>query len=130
MSRFRTAAGRLLATLVLATLVACGGGGDAPADGAAEGGAAVAAGQQAFETYCVACHGPQASGTEAGPPLVHLVYEPSHHPDDAFRSAARNGVQPHHWEFGPMPPVPAITDDEIDAVIAYVRDLQQKAGIE
>ena len=61
---------------------------------------------------------------------MHIVYEPSHHPDGAFRSAVREGAPPHHWEFGPMPPVPGISDAEIEAVIAYVRQLQREAGIE
>ncbi len=79
---------------------------------------------------CSACHGPQGQGTDQGPPLVHVVYEPSHHPDDAFRQAIAQGAAPHHWDFGPMPPVPDLDDDEVDAVIAYVRDLQREAGIE
>ena len=120
---------RLFVSAVLlgaAVLAGCGGGDD----GGSAAGGDVAAGEQGFSTYCIACHGEAAAGTEQGPPLVHIVYEPSHHPDDAFRSAARNGVQPHHWEFGPMPPVQAIPDDELDAVIAYVRRLQRDAGIE
>lgn len=118
---------RILAVVAVAgALAACGGGGA----GDDAGGTDAAAGQVAFERYCISCHGAQAQGTEQGPPLVHEVYEPSHHPDDAFRQAAANGVQPHHWEFGPMPPVPAISEAEVDAVIAYVRGLQREAGIE
>ena len=119
------------AVVGVTVLAGCGGGeGGGAAPEAAGSGGDIAAGEQAFSTYCIACHGQAGTGTEQGPPLVHVVYEPSHHGDDAFRSAARNGVQPHHWEFGPMPPVAGITDDELDAVIAYLRQLQRDAGIE
>ena len=104
-------------------LSACGSGDDA-------GGTDVAAGQEAFETYCISCHGPQGQGTDQGPPLVHIVYEPSHHSDDAFHAAVRDGVVPHHWDFGPMPPVPSISDAEVEAVITYVRQIQREAGIQ
>ena len=105
-------------------LAACGG-----SEGES-GGTDAAAGQEAFETYCISCHGEAGQGTDQGPPLVHIVYEPSHHGDDAFRAAVANGVTPHHWEFGPMPPVPGISDTEVDAVITYIRGLQREAGIE
>lgn len=114
-----------VATVVTAFLVlaACGGEGDSGATDAA-------AGQEAFETHCITCHGPEGQGTDQGPPLVHIVYEPSHHGDEAFRSAVASGVTPHHWDFGPMPPVPGISESETDAVIAYVRELQREAGIQ
>ena len=114
------------AALAGIVLAGCGGGGE----GGAAGGGEVAQGEEAFSTYCIACHGQAGAGTDQGPSLVDIVYEPSHHSDDAFRSAVRNGVVPHHWEFGPMPPVAGISDAEIDAVIAYVRGLQREAGIE
>jgi mono/diheme cytochrome c family protein len=100
--------------------------------GSDEGGVATdaAAGQEAFETYCITCHGPAGQGTEQGPPLVHIVYEPNHHSDESFRSAVRDGVVAHHWDFGPMPPVPGISESEVEAVITYVRQLQREAGIE
>src|SRR5688572_18092691 len=106
-------------------LVAAACGGDGGGDGTD-----AAAGQTAFETHCISCHGANAAGTEQGPPLVDMIYEPSHHSDDAFRSAAAKGVQPHHWDFGPMPPVSGIKPDELEAVIVYVRGLQREAGIE
>ena len=60
-------------------------------------------GEQAYVSSCAACHGAEAVGTLSGPPLLSIVYEPGHHPDEAFRSAARNGVAQHHWNFGDMP---------------------------
>ena len=117
-----------VALLVLATIVLAACGGDGGSDAA--GGADVARGEELFVANCSPCHGEGATGTSQGPPLVHEVYEPSHHSDDSFRSAVANGVQPHHWQFGPMPPLPGVAGDEVEAIIAYVRSLQREAGIE
>lgn len=67
-----------------------------------------------------------------GPPLVHKIYEPSHHGDMSFIMAVRNGVRAHHWRFGDMPAQTdaKLTDGEIGAVIAYIRELQRENGIE
>ena len=87
------------------------------------------AGEAAFGTYCARCHGGQARGTNQGPPLVHKIYEPSHHGDAAFYRAAANGVRAHHWNFGNMPPVEGVTTQEVGQIIQYVRWLQRQAGI-
>ena len=81
-------------------------------------------GARAFEVSCARCHGTYAGGTETGPPLVHRLYEPSHHGDSAIRRAARLGVQPHHWRFGPMPKVD-VSDRQLDGIVAFVRELQR-----
>jgi mono/diheme cytochrome c family protein len=91
--------------------------------------AELAAGRRLFEANCQRCHGPQASGTEQGPPLVHIVYEPNHHSDAAFQRAAALGVPAHHWTFGDMPPVPGVTPEQVAEITAYVRWLQRQAGI-
>lgn len=88
------------------------------------------AGKAAFEAYCAACHGVNAVGTDKGPPLLHPFYVPGHHGDMAFVLAARNGVQPHHWDFGPMPPVKGVTKADVDLIVAYVREMQRANGIE
>ena len=88
--------------------------------------AEVAQGKALFEQYCSACHGPAADGTEQGPPLAHKIYEPSHHADAAFVLAVRIGVRAHHWRFGDMQPVPAVTDEMVQEIIGYVRWLQRK----
>ena len=85
-------------------------------------------GSRTFDANCVPCHGPNASGTDKGPPLVHRIYEPSHHGDASIRRAVRLGVQPHHWRFGSMPKI-ALSDRELDGVIAYIRELQRANGI-
>lgn len=85
-------------------------------------------GERAFEANCVRCHGTNAGGTDNGPPLVHRIYEPSHHGDTAIRRAVRLGVQPHHWPFGAMPKID-VSNRQLDAIIAYIRELQRANGI-
>jgi mono/diheme cytochrome c family protein len=87
-------------------------------------------GAQAFEAKCAACHGVNAAGRDGmGPPLVHVIYEPNHHGDQAFHLAAMNGVRGHHWPFGNMPAVKGLTTSDVDAIVAYVRALQRANGI-
>jgi cytochrome c len=92
--------------------------------------AELADGERRYNASCRACHGPLGTGTDAGPPLVHRVYEPSHHADAAFQLAVRRGVRAHHWAFGDMPPLPAMDSAGIAAVTGYVRWLQRRAGIQ
>jgi mono/diheme cytochrome c family protein len=94
---------------------------------AAAGGAAD--GAALFAANCAVCHGPTAAGSDRGPPLLHPYYAPDHHDDDAFRRAVRQGVAPHHWTFGPMPPLPGLGDDAVTRIIAYVRERQRASGI-
>jgi mono/diheme cytochrome c family protein len=111
----------VVAGVAAVLLAGCGGDGGNPD---------VAAGEELFQANCARCHGPDATGTATGPPLIHDYYKPSHHGDDAFRTAVRNGVTPHHWDFGPMPAIPGLDDEQIDAIIEHVRGLQRDAGIE
>ena len=122
MSRALPRAVWLLAVVLL--LLGCGDGGEGTGEGA------VARGEALFDTNCAVCHGQAGAGTTIGPPLVHEVYEPAHHPDESFQTAGAEGVAPHHWDFGPMPPIPSLDRDEVSDIIAYVRELQQDAGIE
>jgi len=83
-----------------------------------------------FAKNCIRCHGQNAAGSDKGPPLVHKIYEPSHHGDEAFYRAVQQGVQGHHWPFGNMAPIEGVSDDEIGQIIAYVRALQVANGIQ
>jgi len=100
---------------------AAGGGGAVPPE--------LQAGEAKFNAHCSACHGPQATGTQQGPPLVHKIYEPNHHGDAAFLRAAEFGVKAHHWEFGNMPKIDAASPADVEQIIRYVRWLQRQAGI-
>ncbi|OFW66088.1 MAG: hypothetical protein A2Z12_10225 [Actinobacteria bacterium RBG_16_68_21] len=93
---------------------------------------AVAAGEQLYQANCAACHGPDLRGTAVGPPFLDVIYAPNHHSDESFQRAAEVGVQPHHWNFGPMPAVGAnagLTRDDVALIVAYVRSEQEAAGI-
>ena len=88
-------------------------------------------GQLGFEAKCAACHGVNAAGQDGvAPPLVHIIYEPSHHGDEAFQRAAAMGVRGHHWPFGDMPPVEGVTRADVTMIIAYLRELQRANGID
>ncbi|MFH2073700.1 MAG: cytochrome c [Actinomycetota bacterium] len=89
----------------------------------------VASGEALFLANCTRCHGVEGTGTQSGPPLVHESYVPSHHADAAFLLAVRTGVRPHHWNFGPMPPIEGLTDDDVTDIVAYVRSLQRSGGL-
>lgn len=86
-------------------------------------------GKQAFDANCAQCHGQNASGTDKGPPLVHDIYNPGHHADQSFFFAAKRGVRQHHWPYGNMPAQPQVADDQIAAIVKYVRELQLANGI-
>lgn len=87
------------------------------------------AGRSAFDANCATCHGSSASGTDRGPPLVHDIYKPGHHADEAFYRAAQRGVRRHHWKYGDMPPQPQVSREQMAAVVCYVRELQAANGV-
>lgn len=91
--------------------------------------AAIAEGGVLFAANCAVCHGSDLRGTTTGPPFLDVIYAPNHHADEAFQRAAAFGVQPHHWNFGPMPPVAGLTRDEVALIIAFVRTEQEAVGI-
>jgi cytochrome c1 len=68
-------------------------------------------------------------GTDQGPTFLSKIYVPSHHGNASFYLAVQQGVRAHHWLFGAMPPMPHITEDEVTQIIAYIRWLQQQAGV-
>lgn len=87
-------------------------------------------GRALFNTHCLHCHGTEARGSDQGPPLIHRIYEPSHHSDLAFYRAIALGVHQHHWEFGDMAPVPGLDGEDAAHIIAWVRAEQRAVGIE
>lgn len=50
------------------------------------------AGQRAFDATCAKCPGAYGLGTDKGPPFLNPIYNPGHHPDDAFLRAVRNSA--------------------------------------
>lgn len=89
-----------------------------------------AVGKGLFLQHCASCHGGDLRGSDKGPPLLHNIYEPSHHADLAFQLAAANGVRAHHWKFGDMAPVKAVNPDDVAHITAFVRLEQRKVGIQ
>jgi mono/diheme cytochrome c family protein len=88
-----------------------------------------AVGKALFAKHCAACHGGDLKGSDKGPPMLHPIYEPSHHGDASFQAAVRYGVRAHHWKFGDMPPVQGVSPDEVAHITAYVRQQQRRVGI-
>ena len=83
-------------------------------------------GKHLYDENCSACHGVKLNGSDKGPPLIHPFYKPSHHGDGAFYNAALKGVRAHHWKFGDMPAVKAMTAKKMDSIVPYVRFYQQQ----
>jgi mono/diheme cytochrome c family protein len=108
------------------TLGACGS--DDDGERATEADLAQGAGH--FAESCAACHGGDLRGTDQGPSLLSRIYEPGHHSDDAFRAAVRRGSPAHHWGFGDMPPIEGLDDEEVDVIIAFIREQQDTHGFE
>lgn len=88
------------------------------------------AGRSLFRANCMQCHGEDARGTDQGPPLIHRIYEPSHHPDITFHRAVALGVHQHHWDFGDMPPVAGVSGEDTAHIIAWIRQEQRAVGID
>lgn len=87
-------------------------------------------GQESFEANCAVCHGKNAAGQlGTAPPLVHVIYEPSHHGDESIQRAVALGAPAHHWEFGDMPPVEGLSRSDVEEIVAYIRELQRANGI-
>lgn len=83
-----------------------------------------------YAESCASCHGADLQGTDKGPSHLSIVYEPNHHTDVSFRNAIANGAPQHHWTFGDMPPIDGLADEEVEAVIAFVRAEQERQGFE
>lgn len=86
-------------------------------------------GHALFAANCAACHGTKGGGTDSGPPLVHIIYEPNHHGDESFQRAAAQGVRAHHWNFGDMQRVDGVTRSDVAKIVAFVREVQRHNGI-
>lgn len=82
------------------------------------------AGEKVFVENCAGCHGVNALGSDSGPPLLHKIYNPGHHSDQAFYRAVQLGSRQHHWRFGDMPPQPHVSQRDVAKIIDYVRELQ------
>ena len=123
--RRRRLARSLFVAALAGLLVACGGEADEQAvlfmgtDGA-----------ELYAQACASCHGTDLRGTDQGPPFLDPVYRPAHHADAAFLLAVRRGSPAHHWNFGPMPAISGLSDEQVAAITALIREQQRAAGVE
>ena len=86
-------------------------------------------GEVLFNANCAECHGPNAAGSDQGPPLIHEIYNPGHHSDESFYLAVAVGSRAHHWPYGDMPAQEQVSRDEATLIIKYIRELQEANGI-
>lgn len=98
--------------LLAAGLSGCGGGQEAD-------------GRALFAANCALCHGDAGQGNERGPSLLDARYLPDQLSDADMAAGIRNGVDEEHFEFGPMPAFPQLEDEQVDAVVEVVRELQR-----
>lgn len=134
MSLFKRLPLMLLVLLGALVLVACGGGA-APAEPPTPTSAApagdVAAGDAKYHEVCVACHGPGGEGvTNLGKPFTTSEFLRATPDADllTFIKSGRPSSDPANTTGIDMPPKggnPALTDQQILDIIAYIRTLQQ-----
>lgn len=126
--RYRLAASVVVAAAVL--VGACGASEPPDAEPVTTAPDSIATGETIYQAKCASCHGIDLRGTDKGPSHLSVVYEPNHHGDIAFELAIKTGTPQHHWRFGDMAPIEGMTDEDIAAVTAYVREQQQIHGFE
>lgn len=135
----------LLLGLVIAlatALVACGGGGESNSGN--EGAASAteetevvstgdpAAGKELYDQVCITCHGPTGEGIEGlGKPFTTSEFVASHGDQELleFVKQGRPIGDPENTTGVDMPPKggnPALTDEQILDIIAYVRTLNEQ----
>ena len=112
---------------VLALVVAACGG--TTVEPAADGGSPIALGSQLYRTSCATCHGGDAQGIDGlGKGLVAsaVIENMSDEELAAFILEGRPADHPDNSTGVQMPPKggnPSLTDDDVDAIVAYLRTL-------
>ena len=126
----------LIPLFLLSMLVAaCGGGGDSAASEAEEA-APVSlgdpdAGKEQYDMLCIACHGPGGEGIEGlGMPFTtsDFLREKNDEEMVEFITVGRSMSDPLNTTGVDMPPKggnPALSEEQILDIIAYVRTLQE-----
>ncbi|MEZ5239447.1 MAG: cytochrome c [Microthrixaceae bacterium] len=118
-----------LALLAALSFTACGNDGSDQAS-APVGAGDPEAGEQVYGDFCGACHGRDFEGSVQGPSHLDPHFEPATTSDEDYRNAIRNGVDQSAFDFGPMPAIRSLDDQQIADVIAYIRSVQQERGFE
>ena len=150
--------GLATALLLALLVAACGGGGEGSAGGdtsmaqtpaGSAGGAAggtagggtdtaatsqlVALGDSIFHGraaggICFTCHGPDAKGTALAPDLTDATWINIDGSRAAIANIVRTGVLQPKQHPGPMPPFAGFTDQQLQAVAAYVYSLSHPSA--
>ncbi len=111
--------------LTAAALSACGGAAPAPPFGDS------VAGREIFVGTCVSCHGADAKGVPGlGKDLTTSTWTPEQSDEDllAFLLTGRPSSDPLNTTGVDMPPKggnPALTEDDLKNVVAYLRSIHQ-----
>ena len=119
-----TASRCLLLALVLVTSTACGEGEPAASP------ETIAAGGKHFLSTCATCHGADANGLPKlgkGLRMNEFVKTNSDEEMVAFLKTGRQASHPLNTTGIDMPPKggnPALTDQDLEAIVAYLRTLQ------
>ena len=120
----------LIALILLGlSLAACGGG--SSGDGPTYAPELIAEGEGYYQSTCAACHGPEGKGIEnLGKTLIGSVFVTEN--DDAalldYIKVGRGVDDPLNTTGIAMPPKggnPALADDQINAIIAFMRSIQE-----
>lgn len=125
----------IVMALLLVGLAACGGGGDDDTSAADEETAVVStgdpeAGQEQYNQICIACHGADGEGIEGlGKPFTTSDFLRDKNDDEMleFIKTGRPSGDPLNTTGVDMPPKggnPALTDDQILDIVAFIRTLQ------
>ncbi len=123
----RSAIGHVAVISATVAIAACGSSGTTSV---LDSGSSGANGAAVYAASCASCHGDDLRGTDKGPSHLSIVYEPNHHSDESFRAAIANGAPQHHWNFGDMEPVRGLSNEDVDAVIAFIRSEQARLGFD
>ena len=129
--------GFIVIILLLVGLAACGGSDSTDTDTAStnEETAVVSAGdpeagKEQYDQVCIACHGPGGEGIEGlGKPFTTSDFLQENNDDEmlVFIKTGRPSGDPLNTTGVDMPPKggnPALTDEQILDIVAYVRTLQ------
>lgn len=121
--RFETLGLAALALIALTLGIACGGGGSGPTT------AEVAEGKKAFRRTCATCHGNDAEGMPRLGKNLHdneFVRSKGDAELVQFLKEGRPATHPDNTRGVDMPPKggnPAITEEELAAIVAYLRSI-------
>lgn len=109
----------LVASAAVLLLAACGADGDPAAN----------TGDGLYAANCASCHGAELEGNVSGPPLRSVIYGPDEYSDDEMKSAISNGVSEPRWGIGVMVAFPRLSDEQLDLLVAHIRDEQERLGL-